>query len=141
MASATLLPLATFLLHSAPSVPDSSKTPQIFEFHDIYVNLTLQSLLPFQYHHLSLPCINFSVLFYTPQQTPTVTFRSPSDSPHTTKSSAYKRPGNLHPLLSPRNLTPLLPIPIFTSFITASIYTLNKLKKKVKFLLIILESD
>ena len=47
--------------------------------------------------------------------------RSSSNSPHRTKLSSYKRPGNLQSLLSSsRNLIPLLPIPIFTS-IAASI--------------------
>ena len=65
MAPATLLSLATFLLHSAPSVPDSSKTPQIFKFRDmlqtnlVYMNLSIQSLFSIQYHHLPLAYIHF----------------------------------------------------------------------------------
>ena len=55
----------------------------------------------------------------------TIALSSSSNSPHKIKSSAYKTPGNLYSLPSSWNLAPLPPIPIFTSFITASIYTLN----------------
>ena len=47
-----------------------------------------------------------------------------SDLPYKTKSSAYKKRGNLHSLPSFRNLTPILPISIFT-FIPPSMYTLK----------------
>ena len=54
---------------------------------------------------------------------PTIALSPSSDSPHKTKLSAYKRPGNLSsPLLKSHSLPP---ISIFISFITASIYTLK----------------
>ena len=47
------------------------------------------------------------------------------NSPQRTKLSAHKRPGNHYSFSSSMNLYPILPTPIFTSFITAFIYTLK----------------
>ena len=63
------------------------------------------------------------LLQHTSKKHPTIALRYSSDSPHRTKSSAYKRPGNLQFLSFSRNLSPLLSIPIITSFIMASICT------------------
>ena len=94
--------------------------------HPIYINLTLQSLLFIQWHYLALTCIDLQSSSPTPLSNhTTIALSSSSNTPQRTKSSAYKRLGNLHYLYSSRNLTPLLPIPIFTSFISTSIYTLK----------------
>ena len=133
MAPTTPLPLASFLLHSTPSIPDSSKT------HSKYLNSqtcskqisctwTSHSSRSSQFITITLllPALTFSpILLHTSTNRPTITIRSSSKSPHRTKSSAYKRSGNLYSLPSSTNLTPLLPIPISPSFITVSIYTLN----------------
>ena len=116
MAPVTLLILATFLLHSVPSIPDLSKT------HPKYLNSeTCSKQIPFTWisysNHSSpfstitlfLPPLNFSpLLLYTSTNYPTFILRSSSNTPH--RSFAYKRPGNLYSLPSSQNLIPLLPI-------------------------------
>ena len=68
--------------------------------------------------------INRPLLLHTSTKCPTITFRSFSVSYHKIRLSAYKRPGNFLSLHS-ENLIPILPIPIFTSFVTASMYMLK----------------
>ena len=82
-------------------------------------DLTLQYLLPTQYLHLDLMCIDF-------QTSSSPTYVNKTFNHHLHTSSACKRLGNLHSLLSSGNFTHILPIPIFTYFITASVYTLKK---------------
>ena len=128
MAPATLFLLATFLLHSAASVPNSSKykiprhalnESYLHESHTLIASSLFSTITLF------LPGLTFSSLsLHTSANHPTIALRSSFYSPHRTNSSAYKKPGNLHSLPSSTNLTPLLPIPIFTSF-TVSIYTLK----------------
>ena len=89
--------------------------------HSSLLNTITLLLFAFIFRYL-LP---FRSLLHTWTKCPTFTFRCSSDSPYKTKSSACKRPGNLHSLPSSRNLTSILLIPIFTSFITVSIYTLK----------------
>ena len=87
---------------------------------------------PIMYHYPFLPDIQTPFLQAVllrlnpslPRPTHSVTTNT-TNSPHKTESSEYKRQDNLHSLQSSWNLTPLLPIPIFKSFITASSYTLK----------------
>ena len=129
MGPATLLPLTTFLLYSAPSVPDSSKA------HLKYLNAEMCSKQipstwtshsnpssPFSTITLLLSTLSFSPLLHTSANYPTIAPRSSSNLPHRTKSCAYKRPGNLHSPPSSRNLTPFLPIPIPSYFIFIFIF-------------------
>ena len=125
MAPVTLLTLTTFLLHSAPSVSDSSKTCQKY-LNSKTCSKRITSTRTSHSNHITtllLPTLTFSpLLLHTSTNRHTINLSSSFDSPHRKKSSEYKRPGNLLSLSSSRNLTPLLPIPIV---ITASIYTLK----------------
>ena len=96
MATATLLPLATCLLHSAPSVPDSPKT------HPKYINSeTCSKWIPSTWPHTLIPPLHsvsspcsylhwLSVLFsYAPQKNClAITLRSPP--------THYREPSHLH---------------------------------------------
>ena len=109
------LPLATFLLDSALSVPDSSKP------HLKYLNSeTYTKQIPsartshsnpssIQYHHLPLTCIDFQT----------------SSSTHLKKISHYHRQVFLRFVTQKPSHSLLLPIPIFTSFFAALIHTLK----------------
>ena len=59
----------------------------MLQSHPIHMNLTVQSLLSIHQHHLALTCIDLNIAL-----------SSSSDSAYYTKSSAYRRPGNLHSL-------------------------------------------
>ena len=73
------------------------------------------TLPPHQQYYLSLTCIDFKTFFiYTSIRRPTVALRSSSGSPHKTKSSVYKRPGNLYSFPSSWNPIPLPPFPFST---------------------------
>ena len=102
-APATFLQLTTFQRHSASSVPDSSKT------HPKYLNSdTCSNHIPsteISYSNpssspntitLLLPASTFRpFLLHTSTKSPTITLRFCSESPHKTKSSAYKRPSKM----------------------------------------------
>ena len=104
MAPTTLLPLSTFILHSALSVPNSFKThPKYFHTETgskrILSTQTSYSnpSSPFSTITLLLSALTFRpLLLHTSTNRPTNALRSSSDSLHKTKSSAHKRPGNLH---------------------------------------------
>ena len=77
---------------------------------------------PLPYYWLIF-CIHLQSPFsYTPKKSFMISIRFSSDSPHSTRSSAYTRPSSLHPPTpsSSENLTPILPNHTFISFITSS---------------------
>ena len=86
MAPTTLLPLATFLLHSASSVPNLSLRHALNKFHlrEPHIPIPLFSTITLLLHALSFS----PLLLHTSTNHPTITLRSSS------KSSAYKRLGN-----------------------------------------------
>ena len=112
IAPVTLFPLATFLLHSAPSVPDSFKPHPKYLNSKICSKRVLYTLTP--HTNLSSPFSIITLLL------PALIFPSPST--YLNKSSnhlpqfllqltTYKRPDNLHSLPSSSNFIPLLPSP------------------------------
>ena len=119
----------------APLAPSHSPPfyyipPYLSKIHPRYLNSETHShSTPYSLFNiitLLLPALNFSpLLLHTWTNRPTIILRSSFYSPHRTKSSGYKRPGYLRSLASYRSLNLLLPILIFTSFITPSIYTLK----------------
>ena len=119
---------------NASSVLDSSKSniPNIWILRHALNESHLH-----EPHTLNPPCHSLPSPFFYLHSSPTHNnkpshhcFRSSSNLPHRTKSSVCKRSSNLYSLPSSMNLTPLLPIPIFTSFITESIYTVHWKAKK-----------
>ena len=80
---------------------------------------TLHSLLS-TISLLLLALIFISLFLHTSTNHSTIALRSSFDSPHRTKSSVHTSPGNFYSLPFSRNLAPLLPNLIFTSFITPS---------------------
>ena len=125
IAPATFLPLATFLLHSASSIPDSSKT------HPNYLNSercskripstqTSHSNVssPPNTKNLDLTCIDFHTSYPThlskaSHHRPQVSLRLTTQNQVICLQEARQSP-----------LSSLFPIPIFICFISASLCTL-----------------
>ena len=92
-------------------------TSQILKFQHIQWHSIYTPIPPL--HSVLSPCYYLhwlsDLFFYTPQQNFLPLPYGLPPTHQTINSSAYKRPGTLP---SSRNLTPIFPIPIFTSFIT-----------------------
>ena len=124
MAPATFLPNITFLQYSTIPVPDSSKTYPKYLNSDTYSNRAPSTWISHSNPSskpntitLLLPALNFRSLSLTQHnKMPYHHLRSSSYSPHKTKSSAYKRPGNLHSLLFLQKRPSLPPHPHFHFF-------------------------
>ena len=109
--SQTFLPLSTFL-HSRHLYLIQLTLITNSEMCSYYILSTMASS--------SNPSSHNNILFAYFNKISYHRSRSSSNSPHSTRSSAYKRPCNLHSLPSSENLTPILPI-----FITSFIYSLK----------------
>ena len=113
-AQARFLPLATFLRHSPPSVPESSTiqikclnsdlTPVASYLQEPPISIPPAHLTPSPPPYLHWLSDSYS---HIPQR-PTIAFRSSSDLPQKNKLSAYKRPSNPPSLPSSPNLNSIL---------------------------------
>ena len=112
IAPPTFLLLGTFIRYSESSVTRSTNTSHTDPYSLPNPIIFLLSALTFR-----------SIFLHAPTKRVTITLRSSFVLSNKTRSSAYKRPNNLHSHPSSKSLTLIHPIFTFTSFITVSIYS------------------
>ena len=125
IALAILLPLFTFLQNPVSSITDSSKNCNTCSNHILSTSTSNRSF-EFSTITLLLATLTFRPPFLHTKYS-TNAIRSSSNLPYKNKSFANKEPGKLYTHSSFWNPSLQLPIPIFTSSITVSIYILKSL--------------
>ena len=115
-----LIAAATLLQQSAPSLRDSIKTNPNCSPSTLTSHADLSSPTYTIPVSLTLICIFFHTHSHSHLQSVLSSHKPSSNLPYNTRLFAYHEPGNLHSYL-----TFIISIPIFSSFVTLSIYTLE----------------